>query len=260
MVASEASRRVESFKIDPHSKLPLYEQIAHNLREMILSGVLEGGETLPPEWELAELYGVSRMTVRRAIDDLARQNWLNRRHGVGTFVSKPTVASIAPGKLSFTEQMRAIGRKPSSQLIRIRLAPASARVATNLALPEGEMVIEITRLRLADNIPILFETACLPSKRFPELQKETCLEVGSLYECLQRRYGVTISRMEQTLKPVLLSTEQAMLLAEQSGAPSILSEIIAYSSEGEAVEYSWSFSNSDHSEFYFSFQRSESGG
>jgi GntR family transcriptional regulator len=118
-------------------------------------------------------------------------------------------------------------------------------------------VIEITRLRLADGIPILIETAYLPSNRFPDLQNDSGLETGSLYECLHRRYGVAMSRMDQTLKPVLLTESQARLLLAQSGAPSILSEIVAYSSDGEVVEYSSSVSSSDHSEFYFSFERSE---
>jgi GntR family transcriptional regulator len=260
MSALFPDRRASIYKIDHQSKLPLYEQISHNLREIILGGSLESGETLPPEWELAELYGVSRMTVRRAIDDLVRQNWLNRRQGVGTFIGKPMIASIAPSKLSFTEEMLAAGLKPSSRLLGNHVIPANPRIANRLDLAPGEPVVEMTRLRLADGIPILIETACLPSKRFPGLQSDSGLETGSLYECLFHRYGVTISRMDQTLKPVLLTESQAHLLQAQPGAPSILSEIVAYNSDGEAVEYSNSVSSSDHSEFYFSFERSEKKG
>jgi GntR family transcriptional regulator len=250
-------RRESRYRIDHQSKLPLYEQIAQNLREIILNGSLESGETLPAEAVLAELYGVSRMTVRHAVDDLVRQNWLNRRHGVGTFVGKPVIASIAPSKLSFTEEMAAAGLKPSSQLLRIQVLLASNRIARRLNLAPGEPVVEITRLRLADGIPILIETANLPEGRFPDLQTDSSLETGSLYDCLYRRYGVTIARMDQTLKPVLLTESQAQLLRAQPGAPSILSEIVAFSSAGETVEFSSSVSSSDHSEFYFSFERSE---
>jgi GntR family transcriptional regulator len=251
------NRYASLYKIDHQSKLPLYEQISQNLREVILGGSLESGETLPPEWELAGLYGVSRMTVRRAIDDLVRQNWLNRRQGVGTFISKPMIASIAPSKLSFTEEMLAAGLKPSSRLLGAQVIPVNTRIANRLNLAPGALVIEITRLRLADGIPILIETAYLPSNRFPGLHQDSSLESGSLYECLYRRYGVTISRMDQTLKPVLLTESQARLLQAQPGAPSILSDIVAYSNDGEAVEFSSSVSSSDHSEFYFSFERSE---
>jgi GntR family transcriptional regulator len=257
MSVSNADRRTAIYKIDHQSKLPLYEQISQNLREMILNGSLESGGTLPPEWELADIYCVSRMTVRRAIDDLVRQNWLNRRQGVGTFVSKPMIASIAPSKLSFTEEMLAVGLKPSSRLIGNQVIPAAVRIANRLNISAGEPVIELIRLRLADGTPILIETAYLPGARFPDLQSDPNLVNGSLYECLYRRFGVTITRMDQTLKPVLLTENQARLLQAQTGSPSILSEIVAYNSDGEVVEFSSSVSSSDHSEFYFSYERSE---
>ena len=103
------------FKIDLKSKLPLYDQIERNLRDLVVNGHLKPGEAMPGEWDLADLYGVSRLTVRRALDELVRQNWLEKKHGVGTFVRQPTMATIAAGKLSFTEQMRSIGREPSSR-------------------------------------------------------------------------------------------------------------------------------------------------
>src|SRR5512139_4030885 len=96
------------FKISRQGKSPLYNLIEQNLREIILRGQLNRGESIPSEWELADLYGVSRLTVRNALENLRRQGWLVRRHGVGTFVAYPTVTEISPNKLSFTEQMRSI--------------------------------------------------------------------------------------------------------------------------------------------------------
>src|SRR5512136_142393 len=132
------ARPDEKFKIDRLEKLPLYELIERNLRDLILSNQLQPGDTVPPEWELAELYGVSRLTVRRALDDLVRQDWLNRRQGVGTFVSRPLVTAITPSQLSFTQEMLAIGRRPTSRLVERRLVPASASVAQKLSLTEGD--------------------------------------------------------------------------------------------------------------------------
>jgi GntR family transcriptional regulator len=247
----------ELFRIDRLSKLPLYDQIEHNLRGLIIDRRLEPGEAVPSEWELADLYGVSRLTVRRALDELVRQNWLNRRHGVGTFVSRPNVASIAPSKLSFTQQMIAIGRQPSSRLLSNRLIAASAKIASYLDMPEGEQVVEITRLRLADDTPILYETAYLSHKRFPALEGESRLANESLYGYLVTHYSVNVTGLDQTFKPVLLTEEQAKCLEMQPGSPAILSETIAFSSEGEAVEYSWSVASGEKSEFYFRFRRGE---
>lgn len=245
------------FKINPHSKLPLYDQIERNLRDLIINGKLTPGDVMPSEWELVELYGVSRLTVRRALDELVRQNWLERKHGVGTFVRQPVTASISANKLSFTEQMRSIGRVPSNKLINQRATPATAKIARLLRIEEGELIIEITRVRLADDEPILLETSCLSLERFPSLSNYPWNENESLYQILSREYGVTVTGLDHTLKPVLLTETEAHYLQAKSGSPAILSEIVAFTKGGTPVEYVWSVSNGDKSEFYFHFQRIE---
>lgn len=262
MSAADRSPFAELYRIDHQEPLPLYAQIERNLRDLIQSGRLQPGQHVPPEWELAGLYGVSRLTVRRALDDLVRQDWLNRRHGVGTFVSRPAVAAIAPSKLSFTQEMLAIGRKPSSRLLSCEVLPAqqsaiSCRAAALMLLDDQAALVEIVRLRLADDLPLLLETAYLSSARFPGLGSDGELADGSLYERMSTCYGVQIARVDQTLKPVLLTAVQAHQLGVQPGSPSILSEGISYTAEGEPVECSWSYANGEYSEFYFSFRRSE---
>lgn len=245
------------FKIDLKSKLPLYDQIERNLRDLMVNGHLKPGEAMPGEWDLADLYGVSRLTVRRALDELVRQNWLEKKHGVGTFVRQPTMATIAAGKLSFTEQMRSIGREPSSKFISQNSTTATDKIARALQIQEGDPVIEITRVRLADNIPILLETACLSTTRFPTLESHDWSQDKSLYRVLSEEYKVNISAMDHTIKPVTLTETEARYLKAKAGIPALLSEIIAYTPGGEPVEYAWSVSNGDKSEFYFHFQRIE---
>jgi len=248
----------EIYKIDPHSKLPLYDQIERNLRDLIINGKLNPGEMMPSEWELVELYGVSRLTVRRALDELVRQNWLERKHGVGTFVRQPTTASISASKLSFTEQMRSIGRKPGSRLISQKTSPATAKIARLRRIQEAEPIIELTRVRLADDEPILLETSCLSLERFPSLTSYSWSEDESLYKILSEEYGVNVVGLDHTLKPVLLTETEAHYLQAKSGTPAILSEIVAFTKNNTPVEYVWSVSNGDKSEFYFHFQRIES--
>jgi GntR family transcriptional regulator len=245
------------FKIKRESKLPLYNQIEQNFWELISDGKLSPGDAVPSEWELSELYGVSRLTVRRALDDLAHHNWLDRRQGVGTFITNPSVASISPSKLSFTEQMRSIGRQPSSRLVSIQVMPASAEVANQLMLQEEDPVVEIKRVRLAAGKPILFEASYLSQARFRELENATDLATGSLYEHLSRHYQVTIVEMVQTLQPVLLAESEALYLEAQAGSPAIYCEVVAYSNEGDPVEYCWSVTSADKSKFYFRFRRGE---
>jgi GntR family transcriptional regulator len=245
------------FKIDNKSKLPLYDQIERNLRDLIVNGDIKPGEAMPGEWDLAGLYGVSRLTVRRALDELVRQNWLEKKHGVGTFVRQPTMATIATSKLSFTEQMRAIGREPSSKYIGQRVLAATDKIARALHILEGDPIIEITRVRLADNIPILFERACLSTVRFPTLESHDWSQEESLYKVLSDEYEINISAMDHTIKPVTLTETEARYLKAQAGIPALLSQIIAFTSSGIPVEYAWSVSNGDKSEFYFHYQRTE---
>jgi GntR family transcriptional regulator len=245
------------FKINRQDKTPLYDLIEQNLRELILRGQLVLGETMPSEWELADLYGVSRLTVRKAVDNLTRQGWLIRRHGVGTFVDHPSITEISPSKLSFTEQMRAIGRMPSSRLISLHVVAADVEVANMLKLEQGDPVVEIVRVRLADDVPILLETSYLSQKRFPGLENATELTSSSLYEWLGTHYQTNVTVMDQTLEPVLLKEDQAQYLETQPGTPAMLSKVRAYTNGAEPIEFSWSVTRGDQCRFYFSFRRGE---
>jgi GntR family transcriptional regulator len=245
-------------KIDRQAKIPLYHQISQNLRELILDGQVQPGETVPSEWELSDLYGVSRLTVRRALDELAREGWLIRRHGVGTFVANPTVAQIVPGKLSFTQKMRRIGRTPSSRLVSMKVIPAADEVATYLRLEVDTPVTELVRVRLADGEPIMLETACLSQARFPDLT-EANLGDGSLYEFLSDRYQVTVVAVDQTLQPILLTSQEAQLLDAEAGSPALLSEVVAFTEDDVPIEYSWSVTRGDKCKFYFRFWEGKAG-
>jgi GntR family transcriptional regulator, N-acetylglucosamine utilization regulator len=247
----------ELYKINRQEKTPLYDLIEQNLRELILRGQLNIGDAVPSEWALADLYGVSRLTVRTALDNLTRQGWLIRRHGVGTFVAHPNITEISPSKLSFTDQMRAIGRKPSSRLVSLQVVVADAEVANMLRLEQDKAVVEIVRVRLADGEPVLLETSYLSQKRFSGLEHATALTHSSLYEWLGTHYQTNVTVMDQILEPVLLNNEQARYLETLPGTPAMLSKVIAYNNTAEPIEYSWSVARGDKCRFYFSFRRGE---
>ena len=245
------------FQIDSESKLPLYHLIEINLRAIIARGDVAAGEMLPPESTLASSYGVSRLTVRRALDELVRQNWLSRKHGVGTFVKQPVRTTITASKLSFTEQMKTVGRKPGSRLLERSLLPAPANIARALKVAEGAPLLKIVRLRLADDVPILHEAAFLPLDRFPGLENYDWGPEDSLYRLLREKYDVVVNGLDHTIKPMLLTGEQAEYFHVQAGLPSLISEIIAFTVDGDPVEYSLSISNGDKGEFYFRFRQIE---
>ena len=247
----------ELFRIDRESKLPLYEKIVINLRELIQSGMLKPGEAIPPELSLVEYYGVSRLTIRKAIDELERSKLLIRRQGIGTFVNDPVITSIAPSKLSFTDQVLSVGQKPSSKLISREIVEASQKIAQKLHLNENEPVVCIIRLRLADGVPILLETASYSQRLFPSLEFIEDFKDLSIYEFLSKEHGKKVTLIEQTLSPVLLSEEEAGYLSAAPGSASIHSESVAFSSDGQPIEYSFSVANGENCEFYFTFNKGE---
>jgi GntR family transcriptional regulator, N-acetylglucosamine utilization regulator len=248
------------FQINRRSRQPLYSLIEENFHQLILNGRLKSGDLLPSEWELADLYAVSRLTVRHALDNLARQGWLNRRHGVGTFVANPGAARLAPSELSFTQQMLAIGRQPGSRQVRVQSRPATTEIASRLGIQEGDPILEIMRVRLADGEPIMLETSHLAQQRFPGLNESLDLSNASLYEYLGSRYQVYVATMDQTLEPVLLTESEAGYLEAETGSPALYSEVIACTSDGRAIEYSWSVTRGDKCKFVFRLRRGENGG
>jgi GntR family transcriptional regulator len=243
-------------KIDSRLKIPLYHQIVQNITELIDEGKLDQGSMLPSEWELTNLYSVSRLTVRQALKDLERSGLVTRRHGIGTFVSTPATTQLTPSKMSFSQKILQIGKKPSNKILSLARIPAPKEAANMLHLPEKTPVIELVRVRYADEEPIMIETAYLSAERFPDLNEEN-LGNGSLYQFLNEHYSISIVAVDQTLQPVLVKARQASLLDVEAGSPAILTKVIAYSRNNVPVEFSWSITGGDKCKFYFHFREEE---
>lgn len=248
-----------NFQIDRQEKVPLYHQIDQNIRTLLKDRKLQAGDTVPSEWDLSELYGVSRLTVRRALDGLVREGLLTRRHGVGTFVADPGITRITPSKLSFTHKMREMGLMPGSIMVSLKSIPAPPKVATYLRIEIGAPVTELVRLRLADGEPIMLETAYLSQVRFPDLTAETLTNGDSLYEFLFSHYQLTVAAVEQTLEPTRLRPAEATLLKSEPESPAILNELVAFAADGSAIEYSRSVTHSNKCKFYFRFREEDAG-
>jgi len=253
------TNRTSHFQIDRQEKVPLYHQIGENIRALIDDQTLQAGDAVPSEWDLSELYGVSRLTVRRALDELVHEGLLRRRHGVGTFVAALNITRIIPSKLSFTHKMRQMGLVPSSHIVSINVIPALANVAAHLGVSEGAAVIELVRVRLADEEPIMLETAYLAQALFPDVNTDTFTDNSSLYEFLHSRYQVAIAAVEQTLEPTRLRAGEAQLLKSESESPAILNEVVAYAADGSVIEYSRSVTRGNKCKFYFRFREEDAG-
>jgi len=174
-----------------------------------LLGELRVGDRLPSERDLAERWGVARMTVRRAVDALVADGVLERRHGSGTYlVPRPRVRAL--GLTSFHSDMEARGLVPGTQVLTFRTIAATAAVAAQLRMPEGDPVHQFTRLRLGSGEPIAVETTWMAASLAPDM-RESDLH-GSLYELLARRYGLVVGEAKVTIDPVLADARTRTLL------------------------------------------------
>lgn len=231
-------------KLNRKSQTPLYMQIHEKLREQIDANYLEAGASVPSERELAELCGVSRMTARQALNSLKDEGLVYQERGIGTFVSKRKLDIHTRNLIGFSEEMRMRGLNPGSKTLLFELKTADTEVANELNIEKGEEVYRLERLRLADEIPVAYEEACLPVKSFPDLHKLD-LENNSLYKLLENHYGVQMHYAEEVLEATAATKKIATHLGVRAGSPLLIVHRVVFSSSNSAVESVRTFYRAD---------------
>lgn len=212
---------------------PLYRQVAEALRAEI-EGRLRPGEAIPTESELERRFGVSRITVRRALDELARAGLVTRRRGSGTFVTRPKVTEQLGVLHSWAEGMRAQGLEPRTvdcEILRIA-PPAWVAQALRLDPDASAAVLRVQRLRHAGDEPLCLMVDYLPHYIAPDLP-ERGLEGESLYETLERRYKLIPGRVEDTVSARGATMFEALLLGVSPGAPVLYVTRLTYGADDE---------------------------
>ena len=229
--------------------VPLYYRIREDLRESIVSGELRSGDRISSERELCEEYGVSSITVKRAVLDLVAEGLLYRLPGKGTFVSQPKMERDLSQLASFTEEMLHQGLKPNSTVLDARIVPADGTVAKRLDVPIGEELISLERVRFANGEPLMLEKTFLPHALFPRLLSQD-LTSQSLYHIITGEYGVSLVKARETLEPVIINHKEAQNLAVEEGSPGLLLELTAYTDSGKPVEYTKAIVRGDRCKFF----------
>jgi GntR family transcriptional regulator len=212
-------------------------------RVLELIDALDVGDAIPSERQLGTDLGVSRLTVRAALDELVREGYLVRRRGSGTFVNEPKVAKGMTIS-SFSDDMRGRGLTPGSRTLDFQVVPAGARLGRTLHVSPSEPVVAVKRLRLADGEPMAVELLHSPESLLPGLTARD-LEESSFYDLLAQRYAIEIVGGTQTVEPTVTNEEESAALGVPLHSPALLFERVTHSSTGEIVEYTSSIYRGD---------------
>ncbi len=236
-------------RLERESPDPLYNQLKESIVSDISAGRYAPNQRLPSERELSAHYNVSRMTVRQALLELARDGMIYTRTGKGTFVAEPKIDQRLRTLSGFTQDVNARGGRPSSRVLEFKIFPATPDVAAALRLAPGTEVFMLTRLRLADSTPLALETAYLPVQLFPGLLDHD-FTVESLYSVLENEYNCALTQAEQTIEAALAGKREAELLEVVSPAAIFKMQRMTMTSDGFPVEYVVSVYRGDRYKFH----------
>ncbi|MFV0561166.1 MAG: GntR family transcriptional regulator [Enterococcus sp.] len=222
----------------------LYYQLVDVLKEQIENEKTPHDKLLS-ERELCQQYGVSRTTVRLALQELESQGYVYRRHGKGTFVSDlvDKSANLA-GAYSFTEEMKKLGRKPTTIILEFNQIEATKQLAKKMNIHLGDIVFKIKRLRLANDAPLMVERSYLPAKSFIGLTQEL-LERKPLYDVFSEDYEQQIQLADEEFYASIATNSDAHLLRISDGAPVLHLIRSTYNTKNEIIEYTVSVARAD---------------
>lgn len=210
-------------KLSEKSLIPLYQQVMDDLKKAIDAGVYAPNHKIPSEAELSAIYSVSRITVRRAVEELAASGHLTKKQGKGTYVNPPKLARKIwqpSSNKSFTDVCRDDGREPGARVVSVETIEARPAELEALGLAEGSSIISVRRVRTADGVPVMLENNFFPAtEEFAFLLAEDLNDV-SLFDLVRRRSGhVAGATSLHTIEAIRASGEMVGELSVGAGEP-----------------------------------------
>ncbi|MCG4281257.1 GntR family transcriptional regulator [Lacticaseibacillus saniviri] len=214
---------------------PVYIQIHNQIKQDIEAGKWKIGDRIPSERDLAVTFGVSRMTLRQAVQTLVDEGVLERRIGAGTYVASQKVQEKVSGVTSFTDLMLAQGKQPSSKTISYHVAKPSLSEIEKLKLPEDAQVLRMERIRYADDVPISFEVATVPYSLISSFSKSEVTR--SFYHTLEHKGQYILGGAQQTVSAMLASERIAEYLDIKRNEPILRLRQVSFLQDGQPFEY-----------------------
>jgi GntR family transcriptional regulator len=224
--------------LDTNSLIPLYYQIREQLRQQITSGQLETGDALPSEAQICAETGVSRMTARQALTQLANEGLVTRQRGRGTFVAAPkaTLDSSQFPLQSYTELLGQIGLQAGAAVLAQVVEPATEAVAAQLKLNPGDPVVRITRQRLMRGEAMSLEISVYPHSRCPDLASLN-LTNQSIYRLLEERFDLAPAYATDTVELSVAGAYEAKELKISEGVPVVLVTRLSFLEDDTPIEF-----------------------
>lgn len=226
-----------------NSRVPLYFQLMEDLIRKIESKEYVEHEKLPSERELCKIYEMSRITVRQALQELEREDYIYKLHGKGTFVAPKTYNQRLVKLYSFTEEMKEIGKQPTTAVLSFKKIAANERLATRMNLEPLDEVFQIVRLRIADGEPLMYETSYLPKKIFPTLVEED-FKGRPMYDVFLEDFQIGVTKAIERFSATSVRETEAKHLNMNMNQPAMLIKRSAFHHE-QLIEYTISVARGD---------------
>ncbi len=234
-------------------RTPIYYRIEQDILEELHRGRLQAGDQLPSEADLAQKYRVSRITAKRALDELVTQGRAFRQQGRGTFVAEERIREIS-GLRSFSEDIRRRGLAPSSHVLKFEEIVPEPPVRARLHLVDDAHAFLLKRLRLAGGEPLAIETAYINSRLCPNLLKEDFTR-ESLYTVLMEKYQIIPTWADAEIEAGAASRQEAALLKLRTGQPVLMARRLTFAANYAVIETVHSVYRGDRFTFYTGRQR-----
>lgn len=228
---------------------PFYMQLKNKLKDDIESGKYKHGDKLPSERELAEQFNISRMTARHTLSVLEREGVVERRIGVGTFITNNRIKMDFITFNSFSKDMLSKGFKPTTKKLSLSKDYATAYLAKKLKIDLNDEVTVLRRVRLVNDMPISIEESFIPSK-FCDGIMDLISDNTSLYQILEDQFGIVLVKAKEYMRVTFPDESESKLLRIGANNPCILREAVAFDNESNEVEFSTSLIRSDVVRFY----------
>lgn len=225
---------------DLNSSTPSYMQIARKLRDYITENGVEDGEALPSERELCKMTGLSRVTIRKALDELVKDKTVQRKHGAGTFVL-PRMAHLGSSLTGFTGNARSQGLEPQAIWIMKAYGTPTVEEAAILKIAQTDQVARLGRVRLSNGLPLAIEQAVIPAKMLPDISAIS----ESLYQALESK-GNRPVKGTQRVRASLANPTEAGLLSVAENSEVLRIERRSFLHDDTPVELTRSAYRGDH--------------